>query len=235
MPVEVYNMGIPGIGPKDYLSLFVKEGLAYEPDMLLLSFFIGNDFKESEKRKLHEYSHVFSLLHYLINFEPQLEGRTYHGRASYCDDCPNFSRDRYLEIESKRSGIYLKGNERFQDILGRALYYLGEIHNICVNKGIKLVVVIIPDEIQINAALLRDVQAQYFSDVAKDHWDMTLPNRRLSEALHKLHIDYIDLYQYYAVESPIRLYRPQDSHWNIAGNQLAAHVISGKIRGHLKD
>ena len=52
--VEVLNMGIPSIQPKDYLSLFVNEGLALQPDMVLLSFFVGNDFEYSRKKKLIE-------------------------------------------------------------------------------------------------------------------------------------------------------------------------------------
>src|SRR5215475_15078953 len=55
--VELINMGIPGIGPKEYLTLLINEGLALEPDRVLLSFFIGNDFEESRKRKLISYSY----------------------------------------------------------------------------------------------------------------------------------------------------------------------------------
>ena len=50
--VELINMGIPGIGPRDYLSLLVHEGLALDPDRVLVSFFIGNDFEEVERRSL---------------------------------------------------------------------------------------------------------------------------------------------------------------------------------------
>src|SRR5215831_17849924 len=48
--VEVINMGIPSIGPREYLSLLVNEGFALEPDRVVLSFFIGNDF-EGQRRK----------------------------------------------------------------------------------------------------------------------------------------------------------------------------------------
>ena len=35
---EVLNLGIPSIGPRDYLSILVREGLALQPDMVILSF-----------------------------------------------------------------------------------------------------------------------------------------------------------------------------------------------------
>lgn len=227
--VEVLNMGIPSIGPKDYLSLLVKEGLALQPDMVLLSFFIGNDFDESKKRKLYEYSYVASLLHYIINLQPKYESRTIHGKAEYCDDCPSFDHEQYLKIEYSRSFIYLVDNKRLFEKLNNALYYLKQIRNICKKHSIKLVVAIIPDELQINQDLLREVKETYYPNIESDKWNITLPNRILSNELDKLSIDNIDLYEYFASSSQ-QLYRPRDTHWNIAGNQLAANIIQEHIR-----
>ncbi len=98
--IDVLNLGIPCIGPRDYLSILVKEGLALQPDMVLLSFFIGNDLKESRKRKLYEYSYVASLINYIINLQSKYEDPTiYYGKDEYCDDCPTFSHNAYLDIE----------------------------------------------------------------------------------------------------------------------------------------
>ena len=73
--VELINMGIPGIGPREYLSLLVNEGFALEPDRVLLSFFIGNDFEESRKRKLISYSYVASLITYVLDRWSKFEGQ----------------------------------------------------------------------------------------------------------------------------------------------------------------
>jgi hypothetical protein len=83
--LEVFNMGIPSTGPKEYLSLLVAEGLALKPEMVLLSFFVGNDFSESKRRKWYEYSYVASLLHYVFTLRPSYEGTTFHGTGNYCD------------------------------------------------------------------------------------------------------------------------------------------------------
>lgn len=222
--VELLNMGIPSIGPKDYLSLLVKEGLALQPDMVLLSFFIGNDFREEENRKLHEYSYVASLLHYIINIHNKYEGRVIHGKGTYCDDCSPFDEKQYLDIEFILSSIYLVDNQIFPEKLSDALNYLKEIRDICKKHSIKLIVAIIPDELQINQDLLREVKEAYYPGIMNNKWDITLPNRALSNELDKLGIDNIDLYEYFA-DSPQQLYRPRDTHWNIAGNQLAAKII----------
>jgi acetyltransferase AlgX (SGNH hydrolase-like protein) len=233
--IEVFNMGIPSIGPKDYLSLLVKEGLALQPNMVLLSFFIGNDFEELKKRKLYEYSYVASLLHYIINLQPEYEGRIIHGKGEYCDDCPNFNYEEYLKIESQRSLIYLEGNSQLPKFLDRALYYLNRIKKICEKRGVDFVVVIIPDELQINQDLWREIRDVYYPSIEDDKWNITRPNRMLSNELNKLSIDNIDLYEYFADASSQRLYRPRDTHWNIAGNQLAADVIEKYIQKYLEE
>ena len=70
---EVINMGIPGNGPKDYLALLESEGLELKPDMVLVSFCIGNDFiEEKEERKLYQYSYVASFIDYLIRINKGL-------------------------------------------------------------------------------------------------------------------------------------------------------------------
>ena len=50
---EVVKMGIAAADPQDYLSLLVKEGLAFRPNLVVVAFFIGNDF-ESPARKLYQ-------------------------------------------------------------------------------------------------------------------------------------------------------------------------------------
>ena len=42
--IEVMNMGIPWLDPEDYLSILVHEGLEFNPDLVMVCFFIGNDF-----------------------------------------------------------------------------------------------------------------------------------------------------------------------------------------------
>lgn len=230
--VEVFNMGIPAIGPTDYLSLLLREGLSFQPDMVLLSFFTGNDFNESRERKLFEYSYVASLLHYIMNIRLKYEGRIIHAKAEYCDECPSATHEEFFKIERERSLIYQEENKQFPEMLDRALYYLNTIKEICKKKDIDFVVVIIPDELQINQDLWKEIRAS-FPDIESDKWDITLPNRMLSKELDNLGIDNIDLYKYFAGASSQRLYRTRDTHWNIAGNKLAADVIEKYLQKYL--
>ena len=42
--VEVINAGYPGTHPGEYLQILKKFGLQYNPDLVVLGFFVGNDF-----------------------------------------------------------------------------------------------------------------------------------------------------------------------------------------------
>jgi hypothetical protein len=118
--------------------------------------------------------------------------------------------------------------------LNGALYYLSSINDICKKEHIEFVVVIIPD-VQIDHILQNEVIDTYYQKLNKSEWNITLPNTMLSDRLQKLGVKYIDLYSSFSTKSAKRLYRVRDTHWNIAGNQLAANIIKENIVNSLKE
>ena len=234
--IEVLNMGIGAMGPKEYLSLFVSEGLNLKPDMLLLSFFVGNDFFDclNSGRKWHSYSYTTSFIYYMITIWYKYEGVIVNSGEDYCDDCPSFDKKTYREIEGERSFVFIVKNELFAKSLDSALYYLSSINDICKKEHIEFVVVIIPDELQIDHILQNEVIDTYYQKLNKSEWNITLPNTMLSDRLQKLGVKSIDLYSSFSTKSAERLYILRDTHWNIAGNQLAANVIKEYIVSLIK-
>lgn len=236
--IEVLNMGIPDLGPNDYLSLLLKEGLDLKPDMVLLSFFVGNDFLQSDRyyvRNIPSYSYVASLINFLVNiYIPQ--GRIYHGGSEYCDNCPSFDQETYLRIahrDGTKSSIFIKGNRQFVRWLNDAVSYMSQINDVCKNHGIDLVIVLIPDELQINEPLQNDIRQTFYNDSQVSDWDYTYPNVIFSRKLKDLGIDSLDLLPFFLAESKSKtLYKPRDSHWNIAGNELAAQTIRDYLVQH---
>jgi SGNH hydrolase-like domain, acetyltransferase AlgX len=231
--VDLLNMGIVKTGPSDYWGLLKDEGLSYEPDLVLLSFFIGNDFSDAffagtRRRRLYEFSYVATLI-----YRASTVARSYRGpltRAAYfnyCDDCATMTEERFLRVERGRSKMYIKGYKRFSRSVDSAMTYLEKIKALCKERGVQLVVVLIPDELQINRDLQKTVRAKFHPHVADNDWDPALPNRTLAARLSKAGIDTIDLYDSFAATgAQKRLYKPRDTHWNIAGNQLAANVVA---------
>ena len=47
---ELCAVGVPGVGPYEYLYLLESDGLALDPDVVVISLFVGNDFIEAEGR-----------------------------------------------------------------------------------------------------------------------------------------------------------------------------------------
>ena len=102
-------------------------------------------------------------------------------------------------------------------------------------NNIKFIVVIAPDELQINGSLQNEVIEAFYSNLNKEKWNITLPNQMLTSKLDQLGIKYIDLYPIFREKSPEPLYRPRDTHWNIAGNQLAAAIIEQHMLSYVKE
>lgn len=233
--IEVLNMGIPGLGPRDYLSLVVNEGLALEPDMVLLSFFIGNDFLENQMLKdkygvpAYNYSYIISFLKFLINLQQNYEGKIFHPNPTYIDDSPTFNDEYYLKLSQERAWIYTPANEFFYDSLKDVMSYLKQIQEICNRQNINLTIVIIPDEIQVNPDLQTRVIAKFNADAKFFNFEQ--PNLFLINELKANNIDYIDLLEPFQDSArQVNLYKPNDSHWNIAGNRLAAEKIQKYLR-----
>ena len=233
MAVEVLNAGVIKTGPRDYLTLLVREGFALQPDAILLSFFIGNDFDRWEpmKRRFHRYyrySYVATLLWSTYRVLRYYEGPVLSFRpAKYCDDCANFDPEQYLNIETQRSTVFLDDDRAFRVGVDDALAAMAEIKRLCDEHRITLFVVIIPYEMQVNMALQKEIMARLPPGTK---WDNTQPNRLLGERLHRLGVPYLDLYPDFAESATTTaLYRPRDTHWNIAGNRLAAEAIANRL------
>lgn len=238
--IEILNMGISSTGPPQYLSLLADEVLPLSPDMILLSLFVGNDIQEgsmqyTRRRKLYSHSHLLSLINYIYIVSTSLTNvrATFGEGAKYCDSCSYMSPEKYLDIETGRSYVFQKDNQTYQKDFDDTLYYLTKIANTCKNKGILLVVVIIPDEVQVNTQLRRQVQDKLAIDL--EEWDNTQPNRALKQQFSSLDVPVIDLLDPFVDKSMNhRLYIPRDTHWNIKGNQLAADEIARAFPGIMK-
>ena len=233
--VEVVNMGVSGTDPVDYLSMLVQEGLAFGPDLVLVNFFVGNDFESREPRP-YEYSFVATFVHALW----QMSGARGPGVAlpngrvtEYRDDEPSMTLDRFLEVEVDRSWVYVRTTGRLAAATARAIEYLRAIRDISRRAGADMAVVVIPDEVQVNA----DLQAQVVrsSGYATTELDFGLPNRAIAAELAADGIPMLDLLPIIQRQGrATRLYKPQDTHWNIAGNRVAAESIAAFLRDRLR-
>ncbi|MGF1493016.1 MAG: hypothetical protein ACFBSC_11305 [Microcoleaceae cyanobacterium] len=234
--IEIINMGIPGLGPRDYLDILTQEGLALEPDMVLLSFYIGNDFIDNQfkaaERRWNQF-YVVSLVRSLVSLGTQYEGQVFNPNNSlkYIDDQPTRTTDSYLKDTKNKSNMFIKdpADDIFAGYFSDAMNDILKIKQICDYRQIKLVILIIPDEVQVDQALQVEITERFdSSDPGK--LDFQLPNRLMHNFFQQHEIAYIDpLDEFIAASGSTRLYKPNDTHWNIAGNQLMANLLAERL------
>jgi hypothetical protein len=234
-PIEVFNMGIPGTSPRQYLSVLIKDALPLQPDVALVFIYIGNDFIEI-KKPLLQHSFVIAAGKFVLDFIRHVEGGvTPHSRTSeYKNDAPTLSVDKFLQIETGRSDIYAQGSKMLAERLPRLMYFVDEIHRVCKEKDIALYIVLIPDEVQIDRKLQQDVLAAL--RLTSDELDFDQPNKRLAQELQGRGIKHLDLLPAFrdASREEGRLYIPRNTHWNIEGNRLAAALLIDFLRQELR-
>ena len=240
---EVLNMGISGIEPKAYFSLLVEEGLSFNPDRVITFFYIGNDF-EVTKKKNYEYSLLASLFYYvnqILKLPKEISSLKLGSIAQdkgapppfpeYLDDKPTLDRKTFLFHESSRSAIFIKDESKrkvmgapFIDGANSAFSYIEKMNELCLSRGIDYWTVLIPMETQVNEELQGDIARSH--GLRPDDFDFMLPNKWLIQKHEELGIRVIDLTRAFREKTQeISLYKPQDTHWNIKGNQLAANIL----------
>jgi len=226
---ELFNMGIPGLSPREYLALLLNEGLDLRPDMVLLSFFAGNDFAETAKiDRIYRISYTANIVKYFYAVATKVGDHGVPTASTYKDNAPTLTEDAFLEIETFGLPLFQKDNARFENALPNTMAHLRAIKQVCDLHGIHLTIIIIPDEMQVNDELLEKVANM--KGIAAGELDTTRPNRALSSELTRLSIDHLDLLPKFRAETVSgRLYKPNDSHWNIRGNEIAAKLIFDHI------
>lgn len=232
-PAEVINMGVSATEPRDYLSILVDEGLRFAPDLVLVGFYIGNDF-ETRAPRLHEYSFVVTLGRALwrLRSAGAIVAPPGGAPADYDDAAPTLPKERFLEIQVNRAGLYDRDLTALPVAAGRAAGYLGQMRDLSRRAGADLLVALIPDEIQIDPSLQFEV-AQALGKAPGD-FDFMRPNREIAQALAAADIPYVDLLPVVAdAARQGRVYKPQDTHWNVAGNRVAAGHLAAAVRQRL--
>ncbi|HKP11022.1 MAG TPA: acyltransferase family protein, partial [Blastocatellia bacterium] len=229
--VEVVNMGIPNLRPRDYFALLLREGLALQPDLVVVSVSIGSDVSGgTEEAQLNSY--VASYLRSLTHGDERYVGMIYNGTPAYQDDQPTLADADYVNLLRARSGMYGRQDEAIEAQVADTVSYLVRIKRLCDDHKIGLTVVVIPEEVQVNRALQSQLAGT--TGGGPGGYDFARPSRLLAGQLSARDIDCLDLFDEFAgAANQTRLYKPNDGRWNIAGNRLAAEILERHLAARL--
>ena len=255
--IEVINAGWPGMGPLDLKRLLELEGLRFDPDMVGLALFVGNDFFENFHRRTALRNG--KLTHIPDPFFPEAGSRLrgfikYLKRESYlldilrkvktllreivekkaedtgADDTGLMSRKSYLEFEYYRTPLFKKRlTEEEKDKINLVQDIVIQINRQLRERGVVFFLYIIPDEIQVDSILGREVMELFQLDPGD--YNFRQPQEIMTEFCRENGILVHDLLpDLLRAENDHSLYQLRDSHWNERGNSIAAESLTNFLR-----
>jgi hypothetical protein len=95
----------------------------------------------------------------------------------------------------------------------------------CDQRKIKLVILLLPAQFQVDQALREAVLTKY-KHIAEENLDLSYPDNLIVNFCRTHNINCLDMLEQFQEQGKTRqLYMLRDSHWNEAGNRLAADLI----------
>ncbi len=246
--LEVYNVGVAGAGPREYLHMLREHVLPRGPRLVVIAVFVGNDFEDAARENKDLFEQLTCRDEVLVRVAAQraatlLRAGDLDRSARQADvpaqtslarieqvlpwladpllERPSFSEERFSYIEAERARWLLTGDEgRYEP----ALEWLARLREAAA--PIPLACLLIPDEFQVEDAVWESVCA---SGLARDV-DRELPQRRLREHLTREGVEFVDLLPALRAAPPLadgrlHVYHLRDTHFNARGNEIAARGL----------
>jgi hypothetical protein len=154
---------------------------------------------------------------------------------------PSFSFGDFLQIELRRMRYTLTRGRAGEVVFERGLAALDEIHAV---HGDRLLILLVPDEYQVNDALwhmLLPSAAKTYTPALPlreglASFDRDLPQRRIhawAEARGARVLDVLPALR--EAEKRARTYHLRDTHWNAHGNRVAGAELADALLAHALD
>lgn len=253
--VDVINAGYEGTHTGEQLALLRKFGLQYQPDLVVLGFFMGNDFLEAQRfrkriivnkylydiDKRHEYrllgypiiarSRLWLFLQNFLNARSanaaaKREAEEWARATGQPAPISNLPEATFYDVERARLELFNRKTSaaRFDDNIKYIFENISAMNDLLKSRGIKFVVAIYPDEVQVNEQQFATLADRF--KLNQSDFDLNLGQRILRNFLESQQIPYLDMLDQFRAEAKQRdLYLFRNTHWNPAGNELAAQIL----------
>lgn len=225
---EIYNLGVPSAAPVDYLSILINDGLRLDPDMVLITLFLGDDFNRGDaRRNILSYSAAFSLLREIFyrHFEP---GGRIFASGIYHDQAVIRDRDAYINfLVDTQLDIFHRRNRGFIKSFAGTCAIIKKMQTICDAKGIALTVVACPADIQLYPTCRHEVIRR--KGTSEEEYDFRTLNRLTEEELSRMGIPFLDLLGFFEEQRRLdgkSFNQMNDPHWNLHGSRTAARIVA---------
>jgi hypothetical protein len=249
-PVQVINAGNAGFGTAQALLYFEHEGRAYQPNLVVLVYFIDNDlpdngYRVARERKLDTTWRPFFVpdgnggLQLRPGAAPEADWlepvRPAMRQSVTYNVIENFTRwqeardQEEAQIGKNRPTYLHNPPSEWEEAWWVTEQLLGRIDASTRAAGADLVVVAAPSWFQIDADAWRWLVGGDTRE--RNRYEIDVPNRRLAAIAERQGLRFVDLLPAIkATENGGRpLYFPGDGHWTTAGHAFAAEQLAAYL------
>lgn len=236
---EVLNMGFGGFGPTAEAVLLEKKGIKYNPDLVVLALYMGNDFVKVDigvsgeiSKEVFENSNSLENADFKITKFQKLKNFAFRNYFTYSYIRLVVDEKRLkekadplyltLEIYKKQYPPYIEENlEKLKSILLHLKRYSDD-------KGIGLLVVLIPTKEQVDKAKFSEMAEKFSLD--KTQLEADKAQKIFLQFGKENSILMLDLLPEFSRRNKNNtFYFNIDGHWNERGHELAAELVYEKL------
>jgi len=256
LPNSAFNRSVPGAGTSNYVDLAREFIAIVEPDVVVVTFYLGNDVLQSHPRQ--ETRLVFGApatvnrsLAFGLHADDILvikSARILSGLVARAFDEPTKPLPEMYSETGRVGGAMSKGaflrnyRNELRGLQARPTGFITEseeglVARMRVIRSMMpkriVIPVLAPSRLHVDPDLQDEVLTHF--DLEKGDFCFNCQTNRLAVALKAAGFSTIDLTPEFEAEQVERnLYNRRDTHWNRSGNALAARVISERIRDLLQ-
>jgi len=235
--VEIVNAGVAGYSTRQELAFLEHYGKAFEPDAVLLGFFIGNDFTENAGKPLHVRDGYLvddkghgGMLPYKLRRFVSLNSQLYHFVWPIQRRLRGYGAVEEQATAQDIAAIFTADDAVAAPSFEPTREAIDALAAYCKRENLPLAVVLIPDHTQVIAGAWDQLVGQTGNPASA--YDPEAPNRRLRTALAADGVPVLDLLPAFrAADDPERLYLPIDKHWTVAGHEIAVAAAAPFLEG----
>ncbi|HEV8113537.1 MAG TPA: hypothetical protein VGR31_12245 [Planctomycetota bacterium] len=256
----VYNMGIIGVGPREYLQMLVEEALPLAPDVVVIDVFVGNDLLfdlpplDMWRERMDSWfdrNHVIACvlpgrLRRIGEERRRLATETFEAGIapgkSELEQLFPWIENPLLEIGSYSEANFLMiESTRAEQLSGLTPAALAPFHEAMLDiqraaGSTKLAVMLIPDEFQVDDPLW----AQIERSAPAERFDRDRAQTLLLPWFAEQGIPCLDLLPLARAVPPLEdgqrhLYKLRDTHFNVRGNRMAGEALAEFLRPYVAE
>lgn len=237
--ITIHNYGIPGSSPTEYAYILKNEVLPTNPDCVLLCIFTGNDIQGFRIRRpsratlanwwIYKIPRGFYLMQQetaqVVNPNSEYDAGTIPDYMyNPALEKPCYSDEQYARIINRRVELLNANNGQTER---QYLEFFKTIDFFKKTLSQRLIVAILPQEIQVNDTLYQAIiqQKPVPGDYIQDY-----PQQQITDYCHMNDVKCINLLPEFRNREPDTIkYFLQETHWNVAGNRIAAEIVSSSL------